>query len=425
MSLNSTMYTGLSGLSAMTSSINVTSDNIANMNSVGHRASRAQFSDVLSKSIMGVGQVGGGVKLAKIEKLFQQGAVIGSARSTDMAISGRGFFVVRGSQNGVTDNFYTRAGQFNTDAQGYLVNPDGLRVQGYMTDANQVLSSSLSDLRINSGPLLPNPTTRVALDAQLNGHPSVTGQNFLPADPANTSNWSTTTSVFDSIGNSHQATVYFTRSPTNPNEWTWNAMVDGSETATGVAGTPFSIADGTMTFNNGLMTGQTTNNNTVDFIGAAPGQTIDFDFTGTSARAHSTQDVGGGFDIRDLSQDGFGAANLAELGVGENGDLIARYDNGLSRLVGRVALADFRNESGLERAGGSVFAGTPESGDPLIGFAGAGGRGDIRGSSLEQSNVDLSTEFVKMIADQRAYQAASRTITTADELMSETVNLKR
>jgi flagellar hook protein FlgE len=425
MSLNSMMYTGLSGLSAMSSSINVTSDNIANLNTVGHRASRAQFETVLSRSIVGVGELGNGVQVSKIEKLFHQGAIIGSPRNTDMAISGRGFFVVRGSHNGVTDSYFTRAGQFNLDREGFLVNPAGLRVQGYTSDANQAISSVLGDLRLNGGPLPPNATSSVDVQAQLNGNPVVAGRVFDPTNPAATSNWSTTAVIYDSIGTPHSATIYFTRDPANADQWSWNAMVDGGEVVGGTPGTPASIASGTLTFTNGALTNQTTAANTASFVGAAPNQVIDFAFNGSTARSHPVQNVGEGFDLLDLTQDGFASANLVQLGVGSNGDLLARYDNGVERLLGRVALADFRNEGGLAGVGGSLFASSIESGNPLVGFAGVGGRGDVQGSALEQSNVDLSTEFVRMITDQRAYQAASRTITTADELLAETVNLKR
>jgi flagellar hook protein FlgE len=425
MSLTSTMYSGLSGLSAMSTSINVTSDNIANLNTVGHRASRAQFETVLSRSIVGVGDLGSGVQVSAIEKLFHQGAIIGSPKSTDMAISGRGFFVVRGTHNGITDSYFSRAGQFSLDRDGFLVNPAGLRVQGYATDASQAISSVLGDLQLNGGPLAPNATTTVSLEAQLNGNPAVVGQVFDPTNPAGTSNWSTTAVIYDSLGTPHSATLYFTRDPANADQWSWNAMVDGAEVVGGTPGAPTSIGSGTLTFANGVLANQVTAANTASFVGAAPNQVIDFDFTGTTARSHPVVNVGEGFDVLGLTQDGFASANLVQLGVGSNGDLLARYDNGVERLLGRVALADFRNENGLASVGGSLFASSAESGNPLIGFGGVGGRGDIQGGALEQSNVDLSTEFVRMITDQRAYQAASRTITTADELLAETVNLKR
>lgn len=423
MSLTSTMWTGLSGLASSSTSIGVTSDNIANMNTVGHRASRAHFEDLLSRSILGVGEVGSGVRVSRIEKLFHQGAIVGSTRPTDMAISGRGFFVVRGNHNGVDSNYFTRAGLFKLDDSGFLVNDDGMRVQGFMADPSGRIGNQLGDLRLNPGPLPPNPTANIELQVQLNGSSDVQPMaGFDPTDPAGSSHFSTPLTMYDSLGNPRQVNVYYTLTASG---WEWNAVTDGENLAGGTPGTPTVIANGALTMTNGVITGTTSFNATVSFAGAAPNQALTFDFAGTTARAHPTTTADGGFVNLAVTQDGYASANFVDVGVGTGGELIARFDNGQTRTIARVALADFRSESGLARVGGTLFAHSPESGEPLIGFAGAGGRGGVKGSALEQSNVDLSTEFVRLITDQRAYQATSRTITTADELLAETVNLKR
>jgi flagellar hook protein FlgE len=426
MGLSNALYAGLTGLSANSQSIAVTSDNISNSNTVGYRGSRTSFEDLLTRSVLGVGELGSGVRLAKIEKLFSQGAIIGSARSTDMAINGRGFFVVNGQFDGVEGSFYTRAGNFAPDREGFLVNNDGLRVQGYVADEDGNLSSVPGDIRAAQS-VPPSPTEDITIHVNLDSRDEVPVQTFDPTDPAGTSSHSTTVTVYDSLGEPRLVTVYYTR--TGPQSWDWNAVADGEDLAGGLTG-PQVVANGSLTFDTqGRLVDENTVNNTVDFQNAAPGQVLNFDFgdsintdggdgSGSSAFAEA-------FDVSFLDQDGYGTGELVDMQVTEDGTIQAEYSNGEIRTVARVALASFQSPVGLRRAGGTMFRQTLESGDATIGFANTGGRGAIFGGALEQSNVDISTEFVNLINDQRAFQAATRTITTADELLAETINLKR
>lgn len=428
MGLSNALYAGLSGLSANSQSIAVTSDNISNSNTVGYRASRSSFEDLLTQSVIGVGELGSGVRLAKIEKLFTQGAIIGSARATDMAINGRGFFVVKGQFDGVDGEFYTRAGNFSTDNEGFLVNNDGLRVQGYSASDDGSLTSVLGDIQVADPQIAPSATEDITINLNLDSRDeNAPIQTFDINDAANTSSFSNSVTVYDSLGEAHVVTIYYSR--TGPGQWDWNAVTEGENVAGGAAGTPSLVANGSLSFDTeGRLQSETIANNTVDFVDATPGQVLNFDFgealadggdgSGSSAFKES-------FSINFLDQDGYGTGEFVDLQVDTDGTVQASYSNGEIRTVARVALADFRAPEGLRRAGGTLFQQTTESGDAFVGYANTGGRGQIFGGALEQSNVDISTEFVRLINDQRAFQAATRTITTADELMAETINLKR
>lgn len=430
MSITGTMYRGLSGLNASGASIQVTGDNIANVNTVGHRASRAQFEDVLNRSIMGVGQLGGGVRMAKIEKMFHQGAIVDSPRSSDMAINGRGFFVLRGNHNGVEGSYYSRAGQFKLDDNGLLSNMQGLRVQGYSADANGVISTQLGDLQLDQN-IPPNPTSEISMEIAFDGNPqgALVPGGFVLGTPASTT-FQQELTVYDSMGTAHQVQMHFTR--IDQTNWEWNMVGNGAEMDPQVAGQVV-LDSGTVVFNtDGTLNTSTQTGSAMDFLGATANQTVAFDFTGSGQSSRSTGPTVVGAvpppnqtDVIGITNNGYSSGSFVDIGLEADGTIVGRYDNGRSLTIGRMALADFRSEDGLESVGGTMFTANFKSGDALIGFAGTGGRGMIRGNALEQSNVDLSNEFVRMITDQRAYQATAKTITTADELLVETVNLKR
>ena len=210
MSLGSTMVTGLSGLRSNGTAINVIGDNIANVNTVGYRKSRAMFEDFLSRSLLGVGEVGGGSRLASIDKIFMQGAIVASERSTDMAISGRGFFLVSGNHNGVENDYYTRAGNFNIDKDGFVVTGGGLNVQGWDADVNGSIQGALTNIRIEPQSISPNATNAITVNVNLDSNEPVNAA-FSLADPLNTSSHQASVTIFDSLGNAHDATIYFNK----------------------------------------------------------------------------------------------------------------------------------------------------------------------------------------------------------------------
>lgn len=433
MSLLSSMYTGISGLQSNGLAISIIGDNIANVNTIGYKASRGNFADVLQQTILGpagtTSQLGGGSRLTNVQQLFTQGMLQNTGLGTDLAISGSGFFVLNGTVNGVTGNFYSRAGQFSVDRDGYLVNPDGLRVQGYSVDSTGNMQASVGDINITGVNVPPQATTAIQLTANLDADAPVMTVAWDPNDPANTSNFSTTITVYDSLGASHQVEVYFRK--TAANSWEWHAVVDGGEVNGGTAGVPYEFADGTLTFTaNGALDTEVINNNTVDFVGAAAGQTIDFDFgdsitTDGGTGLSGTTQFAGSSSVNFQSQDGYATGALQNISVSPDGVIMGTFSNGEVRPVGQVVLASFQSIEGLDRLGNNLFMETRASGDALVGAANTGNRGSVQSFNLELSNVDLAEQFVGLIGAQRGFQANSKIISTSDQMLAEVINIKR
>lgn len=376
-------------------------------------------------------RVGGGVEMGGPETLLGQGSLQQTGRALDLAVRGRGLFALRGTHDGIEGTYYSRDGRFGLDKDGYISNPEGLRLQGYPIDSAGVASRTAGDLQLDlAAP--PRATTSVTMGVGLDANSAVS-PGFDPTDPT-TYAYQTQVTVYDSLGASHTADVYFVNN--GGGQWEWHAMVDGGELNGGVAGTQTEIGTGTLTFNtDGTLQAEGGGPITADFIGATPGQTIALDLgdaiaDGGTGLAGSSQFAGTDparptSQVKSLAQDGFGAGNLVDLSLAEDGTVTARFSNGNTRDVARVALAVFGSEEMLQRAGSQLFIQTNASGEPLLGAAGEGARGSISGGALEASNVDLGSELVTLIAYQRAFQANARTVTTADEMLAEIANLKR
>jgi flagellar hook protein FlgE len=430
MSILRTLNTGATGLTANGDALGVVGDNISNTNTIGFKRSRAVFQDLVANAGKAeIFQVGAGARLANVEQMWQQGALLSTESPTDLALSGEGFFVVQGNASGVDGTFYTRAGQFHIDNRGYMVNTDNLRLQGYLADDTGTITGALGDIRIGPTALPATASQDVSLAVNLDSNAQPIAGGFDPANPALTSNFSTSTTIYDSLGNGHQVTTYFNR--TNTNSWDWHAMVDGGEIVGGTAGTPYEGANGSLTFDtNGALDTDVQNASSWDFNGATAAQTINFDF-GTSI----TGDGGTGLDgttnfaapstTNGITQNGFAAGSVNGVSINETGVIVGVFSNGQRRVLGQVAVAAFRSQDGLSRAGQSLWVRTEESGEALIGSAGTAGRGSISAGTLEQSNVDVGREFVDLIAYQRGFQASSKVVQTADELYGELVNLRR
>ncbi|WP_431837551.1 flagellar hook protein FlgE [Cellulomonas sp. Y8] len=393
------LFSGISGLRSHQTMLDVTGNNIANVNTTGFKASQIQFQDTLSQMLNaasgaqdGVGgqnpaQVGLGVQVAGITTNFTQGAAQLTGRSTDMMISGDGFFVVRQG----TQQYYTRAGSFDFDSTGQMVLPgDGAMVQGWAADANGVIDTSraVGDIKVGVGTVMPaKATTRTPFSGN------------LQADAETGKTKTVSVKAYDALGNAREVELEFVKGATG---WTMTAT-DGTATypATGSVALTFDAA-GAPTF--------------ADTTFALGGVTVDL--TGITGMA--------GVDtIAADKQDGYAAGILESFTLGSDGTINGAFSNGLKQDLGRIAMASFTNPSGLSKAGGSLFTTTVNSGDPQIGSAGTGGRGTMSSGSLEMSNVDLSTEFTQLIIAQRGFQANSRVITTSDEVLQELVNLKR
>jgi flagellar hook protein FlgE len=430
MSILRTLNIGVSGLTSNSDALGVASDNIANVNTVGFKRSRAVFEDVLGRSVASFEAVkgaGSGSRLAHVEQVWTQGALVTTDAATDLAIQGDGFFIVQGNQGGAENRFYTRAGQFHVDNTGRLVSPDNMRLQGYTAAANGTMGATIGDLIVDAGTIPASATTSVSIAANLDSNTAIL-PTFDPLTPDTTSSFANTISVYDSLGNSHEITVYYHKNASNA--WDWHAMVDGMELTTQLPG-PTEIASGALTFTtNGELDTETNPATSWDFIDATQAQAIDFDF-GTSI----TTDGGLGLDgttqfaakstTVGLAQDGFAAGSVATISITGDGTIYGSFSNGQQRPLGQIVTADFANVNGLERTGQGLWIAGQTSGEALIGPPDAGGRGAIVSGTLEQANVDLGTEFVNLIAYQRGFQANSRVITTADEMYGELVNIKR
>ncbi len=428
MSLITSMYAGVSGLEANSNELSVVGDNISNANTVGFKSSRAAFQDALAQSLMGgSAQLGLGTSLQAIQRLVTQGALANTGQATDLALQGPGFFMVKGAYNGTVGNFYTRAGQFTVDDSGYLVNLQGLKVQGYTADATGAIVGAVGDLKVGASASAPNPTANVTLKGNLQADAAIITAAWNPAKPGDTSNFSTSTTVYDALGKAHQVDVYFRR--TGAGAWEWHALTDGAGITGGTAGTASEIATGTMTFDTTGKLSASTQTGTFNPIGTTNPQPLTFNF------GKSTASGGTGLDgftqfastsaVTFLNQDGYASGQLARISVDGTGTIIGAFTNGQSRAIGQVAVAGFTAADRLSRLGGNLYAETNSSGQPTVGAPGDGGRGSIVAGALEQSNVDLGSEFVRMIAAQRGYEANSKIVTTADQLLGELINLKR
>lgn len=555
MGLSTALFTGVSGLNINGTGLSVIGDNIANTNTTGFKSSRAAFGDILSSSLGGSSsfQIGRGGALQAVQQQFTQGTLETTSSPLDLAIEGDGFFIVK-DPNGA--QFYTRAGQFKLDKSGDIVNPEGNRLQGYLTQQGGVLGtinvsslnspandtsavtisanvSSGTNVRHvvtsgesfyldvtnnvfhaawNAGATVPVTLTAQAgitgaalaadVETQLNaalglGAGTITvgytasntftftvpagntlnlhfenaagtaeqllgfqssllsiaggggpvGSNdtsaigFDPASPVNTSDFSTSITTYDSLGNSHLITVYFRKTgeagpisfpaSATGNRWDWYALVPSSDSS---SGSTYVAAHGVLEFDT---TGKLVNDtqgagwaNDFDFSGGVTqDQQINFNFgtalnSGGSGLDGTTQ-FGTPNSVLFQSQDGYTAGSLQSLIVNQNGAMTGVFTNGQTQKVADVALARFIAPTELTKSGRNLYTESNGSGVPIIGTAGTSGRGRIFANSLEASNVDLADEFVKMIAMQRGFQANTKVITAADELLTELGNIKR
>lgn len=416
MSINNSLYIGISGLMAHGDAISVVGDNIANASTVGFKRNRASFSDLLGGELVSQ-RMGGGVHLGRSQTLFQQGSITQTGNNMDLAISGNGMFVVKGNHGGHAGQYYTRDGRFQMDNKGFMVDQHGMRLQGYTIAPDGTRQTSIGDLQLGGKASPAVATTEAALDLHLDSNAVVPTLPFDANDPA-TYSYQTSNTVYDSLGNAHSVAMYYRNN--GAGGWEYHAMVDGGELTGGTAGTKTEIGTGTLQFNTdgSLATGATGTSITANFKDATAGQAIALDFTGTRSDAGTSS-------INASDIDGSASGKLVDLQIGDDGKITGTYDNGEKIDLAQVALANFASEEGLERVGDGMWSATTASGQALVDAAGAGGGGSLVSGALEASNVDLGTELVTLIAYQRAFQANAKTVTTADEMLSDVTNLKR
>lgn len=404
------LFAGVSGLTTHQTRMDVIGNNIANVNTIGFKKSRATFQDMLSQTLRnptaptatrgGVNpvQVGLGVQLGSVDVIHTAGATEPTGVGTDLSIEGNGFFVMLDGDS----RYFTRAGAFTFDEDGWLSSPaNGLRVAGWNADRDGNIDSSrpIEPLQVSFGETLPaQATSRVAIEGNLDAR-VVAGPDSVHRR---------TVEVIDSLGVVHQVILVFQK--TRDNAWSWEAVNGDGEL----------LGSGDMSFTDtgNYIEPDTVPSFTLQGTGGAADMTVEMDFNLISQFGEDT-------DLDQRSQNGFPSGHLVEVRIDAAGILTGIFSNGLTRSLGQIALATFSNNGGLLRAGQSLFEQSRNSGLAQIGLAGTGDRGRMTPGTLEMSNVDLSEEFTSMIITQRGFQANSRIITTSDEMLQELVNLKR
>lgn len=399
----------LSGLNAAQTDLNVTAHNIANTQTTGFKGSRTEFADLYAVSLQGTGsnQSGNGVRVAAITQQFGQGNVEFTDSNLDLAISGQGMFIL--SDSGALS--YSRAGAFQMDRNGYVVNSNAQRLQVYPPlTAGGFNTGGLSDLRLQTTDSAPAATSTVEFVLNLPGNATPpTVATFDPNDP-NSFNQATSLTLFDSLGATHTGTMYFSKTA-NPNEWTSRLYIDG--TAVGGAQT-------LQYSNTGLLTAPAAG--LVPFPAYTP-TTGAADMNVTVDLSASTQ-FGSTFSVNSVSQNGFTTGRLIGIDIDETGIVQARFTNGNSVALGQVAIANFANPQGLQQLGSTQWAETFASGQALRGQAGNSGFGLVQSGALEGANVDVTEQLVQMITAQRNFQANAQMISTADSITQTIINLR-
>jgi flagellar hook protein FlgE len=446
----------LSGLNAAQKDLDVSSNNIANVNTVGFKESRAEFVDVYAASLLASGKtkVGDGVLTADVAQQFSQGSIQFTNNALDLAITGNGFFATVPEIDSL-DTSYTRAGQFKLNADNFVVNSQGGNLLGFPVNPDgssaSVSLSTAEPIRIPTASGAPTKTSEVDVRMNLPAGDSYIANapgNFDPDDPL-TFNNSTSVTIFDSLGDSHVMTYFFIKDDptTAPNNWLMFAAVDGNPinledpnsdaVANGRIGGNVS---GPLAASGGFIGARLEFNASGDFISQTPNladggivttnfngylpngadilQTvqIDFNLDPTAPNPNEPTQFASNFEVTALNQDGLAVGRLTGIDIGTDGLVRATYSNGTSQPLSRIAMVNFANEQGLAQVGNTGWKESIISGEALAGEAGSGTFGTINSSALEQSNVNLTTELIDLISAQRNFQANSRALEVDNQL---------
>jgi flagellar hook protein FlgE len=432
MAIFGALGTARSGLVATGAALSVIGNNIANVNTVGFKGSRTEFADLLSAQGGGgsAGKIGLGTRIGNISASFTQGNIEATGRPTDLAIEGNGFFVVSAGGG----NLYTRAGNFRLDSEGRLVTFQGLPVQGRVLNDLGVAVDPPTDIAVTGASSQPLATTGVQLKSNLRADAELIAGGFdaTTFDTAYaTSNFTTSINVFDSLGSKHTMNFFFTR--TGDNAWDYNVGVDAGDTG-GTPGDMQILGTGSLSFNTdgSLAADPSTPSVAVTFTGASA-QTITLGFgtpnpdpvTNPGDGVDGVTQFAGPSAVGFLSQNGFGAGQLLSLEVSEAGVVTGVFDNGQTRPLFQLALANFVAPDGLTPLGNGLYRESVESGSPAIGTPQSGGLGTIVAGAVELSNVSIAQEFIDLISTQRSFQANARVITSSDTLLNDLINIVR
>jgi flagellar hook protein FlgE len=481
MSLSSSLFSGISGLTTLGNAMQIIGDNIANVNTVGFKSSSFAFQDLLSQSVAtlsGTSQVGRGTALGDIQASFAQGSFESTGNTTDLAVGGDGFFVL--NEQGTENLYYSRAGNFNFNESGYLTNPEGYVVQGWQLDNNGSDIGSITDIVMSSFTSPPQPSDNVEVIVNLDS----AGENGSALDSLMSAwdgtatvpladaayEYQTTIRAYDSLGSTHDVTLYFdkadasssyefivTCNPAEDNRAIFGATGEAEGmlargllefnsgsgviqnidlfqfTGTGSGGDGIDLSaagnwteqleasdlsNGYFTFSPGFLSGGTTQDIELD-LGTR------FDGTDWVNSSLSSTQYASGSTTTFQSANGYGAGDLEGVNVDVDGVITGSYSNGQRIPLYRVGLAKFQNTQGLFKEGGNLYSETRQSGSAITNKPGTNGLGSIAPNALEQSNVDIANELVKMITTQRGFQANSKIITVTDQMLSELINIKR
>lgn len=405
--------TSLSGLEANSQDLSVISNNLANLNTTAYKGATASFQDLFYQEVGSSGngnpiQIGVGTTVGSIPANFTEGNIQSTGVPTDVAIQGNGFLV--GNDNG--QQVFIRAGNLSVQADGTLVSSDGAVIQGYQA-VNGVINTNQTPgpLTISSGTINPpNPTTTAQISMNLDSGTAVNGT------------FSTPLTVYDSLGASHILTYNFTN--TAPGAWNYSITIPAADV--GQTGSAVTVKSGTLTFNSsGQLTAPAANLTGISVPNLADGaSTMNFTWQlyNPDGSGLLTQ-VAAPSATASTDQNGFASGSLSSYTINSNGTIEGTFSNGQTQPLGQILLATFANEQGLSRNGSNEFLSTLASGAANIGVPGTGGRGTLSGGSLEQSNVDISTQFANLIVAESGYQANAKVVTTLDTIVQDTINL--
>lgn len=423
----SSMYAGVSGLKVHQTKLDVIGNNIANINTVAYKQSAISFKEVFNQTLAtaqapsagGLGgvnpsQVGLGTGIGSITTIHTRGNIQSTGNPYDLAIEGSGFFIV----NDGSGLKYTRAGNFTEDTEGNLVAAGGERIMGWNKRPGQGIEAGrpLEPINLNN---LFQPA-KVTDQIKFEGNIDSRIENYVPGNPATGEPEQNAVEhnviVYDSLGDAHTIVFKFMKTAPNTFSYSVHSSEPGVSILQGATG-------GNILFDKaGRLQSKNTLPLTLSFNTGAANISIassDLVFDQDRFTQYSSETNLSG------SQSGYGAGKLDTLSIDREGRIIGRFTNGRSDHLASIALATFANPSGLEKAGSNLYSVTWNSGDPVVGIAGSGGKGIVTANALEMSNVDLSNEFTEMIVAQRGFQANSKILTTADEILQELVNLKR
>jgi flagellar hook protein FlgE len=421
MRLESALNTSKEGLNAHGQAIAIIGDNISNVSTTAYKTSRAEFSDILgeaagdrvSETVAGAGD---GVSVSRVRVLHETGVIEPTGRELDVGISGGGFFMV----GDVASPEYTRSGAFEISRDGLLTNASGQPILGF----SGADTTALGTINMYNVRTVGAVTTKADIFGNLDAGARVTQvpanvENFT--DLSRAESYSAVQDVFDSQGTRHTVRISFFK--TAPNKWTAQAYIDGGEVTGGTAGKPQLIGKADLTFDgNGVITDA--NKAAAVITGAA-------NYSNGAAAGNFTVNLGtmsqyaGGSLVTNVTQDGQSPGQVTAYEFSPDGKIFAVLDNGIRSQIGALPLATFRNLDGLERSGSGTFVRTEKAGDPIIGAAGNGLRGDIEGRTLERSTVDIAEQFVNLVLIQRGYQANSQVLGAANEMIQGTLQLIR